>query len=97
MLVVVGTCTISFLLGLSMVTKGGKDMLELLDGATFSWNVLLIVLLEVLVVAWMYGADTFWADIEKMGIRKRPCVKWYWIVCWKAITPLILAVLVAIQ
>ena len=97
MLVVVGTSAISFILGLSMVTKGGKDLLDLIAGAAFSWNVLLIALLEVLVVAWMFGADTFWDSIEEMGIRRRPFVKWYWIVCWKFITPLILAILVVVS
>ena len=97
MLVVVGTCTICFILGLPMVTKEGKDMLELLDGAAFSWNVLLIALLEVIVVAWMYGADTFWTNIEDMCITKRSNIRWYWIICWRAITPLILTVLVVIS
>ena len=72
-------------------------MLDLIAGAAFSWNVLLIALLEVLVVAWMFGADTFWDNIEEMGIRRRPFVKWYYIVCWKFITPLILAILVVVS
>ena len=97
MLVVVGTCTIGFIFGLSMVTNGGKDMLDLIVNGAISWNVLLIALLEVLVVAWMYGANTFWANIEEMGIKKRSCVKWYWIVCWRAITPLILTILVVVS
>ena len=69
MLVVIGICIIGFILGLSMVTKGGKDMLELIVNSTVSWNIIIIVLLEVLVVAWMYGAKTFCTNIEEMGIR----------------------------
>ena len=96
MLVVVGTCTISFILGLSMVTNGGIDMLNLIGDAAFSWNHLLIALLEVIVVGWMYGADRLWKNVEEMGIKKHPFTKWYWIICWKFVTPLILTILVAV-
>ena len=96
MLVVFGTCTVSFILGLSMVTKGGIDMLNLIIDASFSWNQLLIALLEVVVVGWMYGADRFWDNIEEMGITRHPFVKWYWIICWKFITPLIMIILVVL-
>ena len=77
MLVVVITCTISAILGLSMVTKGGKDMLDLIIEANTSWNILLIALVEVLFVAWVYGADRFWNNIEEMGMKRRPCIKKY--------------------
>ena len=94
MLVVVITCTISAILGLSMVTKGGKDMLDLIIEANTSWNILFIALVEVLFVAWVYGADRFWNNIEEMGMKRRPCIKKYWIICWKFIAPSILIILV---
>ena len=94
MLVVVITCTISAILGLSMVTKGGKDMLDLIIEANTSWNILFIALVEVLFVAWVYGADRFWNNIEEMGMKRRPWVKLYWIICWKFIAPIILTILV---
>ena len=96
MLAVVGVCTICFILGLPMVTKGGIDMLNLIMDVTFSWNHLLITLLEVIAVGWMYGADRLWKNIEDMGITRHPFIKWYWIICWKFITPLILTILVVI-
>ena len=94
MLVVVITCIISLILGLSMVTKGGKDMLDLIIEANTSWNILFIALLEVLFVAWVYGSDKFWNNIEDMGMKRRPCIKRYWIICWKFIAPSILIILV---
>ena len=94
MLVVAISCTISFLLGLSMATKSGKDMLDLVIESNTSWNMLMIALLEVLVVAWAYGADQFWENIEEMGMKKRPWIKMYWMICWKFIAPIILTILV---
>ena len=94
MLVVIITCTISLILGLSMVTKGGKDMLDLIIEANTSWNILFIALLEVLFITWVYGADKFWDNIEEMGMKRRPCIKTYWIICWKFIAPSILIILV---
>ena len=94
MLVVVIICTISFIMGLSMTTKSGKDMLDLIIESNTSWNILFIALLEVLVIAWVYGADKFWDNIEEMGMKKRPWIKRYWITCWKFIAPSILIILV---
>ena len=94
MLVVAISCTISFLLGLSMATKSGKDMLDLVIESNTSWNMLMIALLEVLVVAWAYGADQFWENIEEMGMKRRPWIKMYWMICWKFIAPIILTILV---
>ena len=96
MLVVFGTCTACFILGLSMVTKGGIDMLKLIRNATFSWNHLFIALLEIVVVGWIYGAYRLWDNVEEMGITRHPLIKWYWIICWKFITPLILIILVVV-
>ena len=92
MLVVAITCTMSFILGLSMATKSGNDMLDIIIESNTSWNILFIALLEVLVVAWVYGADKFWENIEEMGMKTRPWVKLYWMICWKFIAPIILTI-----
>ena len=92
--VVVVICVVSFLLGLPMTTRGGKDILDLLNGPSLSWNVLLVALLEVLTVAWMYGAHKFWANVEEMGTPRLPQLKWYWIICWQFITPFVLTMMV---
>ena len=106
-LVVVGTCFFSFIFGLSMVAKGGIYMFTLIDATCASWNILLFALLEVFLVAWMYGIDRlgnyslpatrFVENLEEMGIKLSGPVRWYWVLCWQFITPLILLVLVVAQ
>ena len=91
--VVAGICAAGFLLGLSMVTQGGLYMFTLIDSTAFSWNLLLFALLEVLLAAWIYGVDPFFKNLEEMNIRLWGPVKWYWIVCWKFVTPAILGIL----
>ena len=92
-MVVIGICVAGFLLGLSMVTQGGLYMFTLIDSTAFSWNLLLFALLEVTLVAWIYGIDPFFKNLEEMNIRLWSPVKWYWIVCWKFVTPIILSIL----
>ena len=95
--VVISVCVLGFLFGLSMVAKGGIYMFTLIDSTCASWNVLLFAFLEVFLVSWMYGTDRFVEDIEEMGMMLWGPIKWYWVFCWKAITPLILIVLVVMQ
>ena len=96
-LVVIATCATGFLFGLSMVSKGGMYMFTLIDSTCASWNILLFAFLELFLVTWMYGTDRFVENLEEMGIRLWGPIKWYWILCWQAITPLILIVLVVQQ
>ncbi len=93
-MVVVGTCAVGFLLGLSMCFSAGVYMFTLIDGTCASWNILLFAFLEVTTVAWLYGVDRFFGDIRQMGMRLPSIIKWYWKICWLFITPLILGVLV---
>ena len=67
-MVVIGICVVGFLLGLSMVTQGGLYMFTLIDSTAFSWNLLLFALLEVVLVAWIYGIDPFFKNLEEMSI-----------------------------
>ncbi|XP_064407894.1 sodium- and chloride-dependent creatine transporter 1 isoform X2 [Latimeria chalumnae] len=79
------TCTLSFLIGLSMVTQGGIYVFNLFDyysasGMTLLWQ----TFWQCIVVAWVYGADRFIDDITRMiGYRPFPLIKW----CWLFITP----------
>ena len=86
-LVVMVICALGFLLGLSMVAQGGLYMFMLIDRTTFSWNIMLFALVEVVLVAWIYGLDHFFDRLEEMNIRLWGPLKWYWIVCWKVVTP----------
>lgn len=88
------TCGICFLVGLSMVTQGGMYVFQIFDyysasGMTLLW----MSLWECITVAWFYGADRFYGNIEHMiGYRPNPVLKW----CWMFITPaVVLAILIS--
>lgn len=63
--------------------------LQLFDWYAASISVILICLVEVIIVGWTYGVDNFTRDIEFMTGQK---VHWWWKLCWKIVTPIILTV-----
>lgn len=60
-------------------------MFNLFDSFSAGLSLLFIVFLELIVVAWIYGADRFSRDVEDM--IGRPISKW-WLICWKYLSPL---------
>uniref|UniRef100_A0A8C8JI88 Transporter n=1 Tax=Oncorhynchus tshawytscha TaxID=74940 RepID=A0A8C8JI88_ONCTS len=82
-------CCISYLLGLTMVTKGGMYVFQLFDYYAASGVCLLwVAFFECIAVAWVYGADNFYDAIEDMiGYRPNPWMKW----SWTFITPVLCA------
>uniref|UniRef100_A0A674B8L5 Transporter n=1 Tax=Salmo trutta TaxID=8032 RepID=A0A674B8L5_SALTR len=82
-------CCISYLLGLTMVTKGGMYVFQLFDYYAASGVCLLwVAFFECIAVAWVYGADHFYDAIEDMiGYRPNPWMKW----SWTFITPVLCA------
>uniref|UniRef100_A0AAY4EH78 Transporter n=1 Tax=Denticeps clupeoides TaxID=299321 RepID=A0AAY4EH78_9TELE len=83
-------CVICFLLGLTLVTEGGIRLFELIDTYGTSGNTLLfIACFETIAIAWVYGADRFYDNIEDMiGYPLCPALKY----CWLFITPIICGV-----
>uniref|UniRef100_A0A8C1T7H9 Transporter n=1 Tax=Cyprinus carpio TaxID=7962 RepID=A0A8C1T7H9_CYPCA len=73
-------CVISYLLGLTMVTKGGMYVFQLFDYYAASGVCLLwVAFFECVAVAWVYGADNFYDAIEDMiGYRPNSWMKWSW-------------------
>ena len=92
-LVVIVICAFGFLLGLTLVTQGGFFMFTLIDYTTYSWNIILFALVEVVLVSWKYGIYNFFECLEKMNIKVWSPLKWYWIICWKFVTPVVLFIL----
>lgn len=91
-MVVLLICAILFALGLSCVTHGGVYVIRLLEFFSAGVSLFFIVLLELIVVGWIYGADRFSCDVEDM--IGRPISRW-WSIFWKFISPLsVLGVLV---
>ncbi|XP_073765634.1 solute carrier family 6 member 6a isoform X1 [Danio rerio] len=80
-------CVISYLLGLTMVTKGGMYVFQLFDYYAASGVCLLwVAFFECVAVAWVYGADNFYDAIEDMiGYRPNSWMKWSWML----ITPVL--------
>ncbi|XP_076341123.1 sodium- and chloride-dependent taurine transporter-like [Tachypleus tridentatus] len=82
-------CSVSFLLGLALISEGGMYMFQLMDcysasGMTLLW----FCFFESVAVAWIFGVDRFYDNIEEMlGYRINPWLRW----CWLYFTPLITA------
>ncbi len=58
---------------------------QLFDYYAGSRIILLIAFFECLVIAWIYGADRFYDNLEMMlGFRMNGYMKW----CWKIVTPI---------
>ncbi|XP_073431098.1 sodium- and chloride-dependent taurine transporter [Dendrobates tinctorius] len=80
-------CLLSYLLGLTMVTEGGMYVFQLFDYYAASGVCLLwVAFFECIAVAWVYGADKLYDNIEDMiGYRPGLWMKW----SWCGITPLL--------
>ena len=91
------TCLIGYACGLSMCTSGGFYMFELLDATSASWNILVYAIIELVIVAWLYGINKFYENIKEMGMRLPKVMEFYWKACWCFITPILLATLLIIQ
>jgi len=90
-LVVGGVCTVGFLLGLPICLQGGFYLFVLLDWYSGAWSLIFLAVLEIVLIAWVYGADSFCRDIETMGIHHNSVAKHYWTVCWKFTSPFLLS------
>ncbi|XP_033159892.1 sodium- and chloride-dependent glycine transporter 1 [Drosophila mauritiana] len=76
-------------LGLSsiMCTNGGMFILQLFDWYSSAIAVIVICLVEIIMVAWIYGIKNFMLDVEFM-LGKRPSL--YWRIVWQVVTPVII-------
>lgn len=80
-------CFVCFLLGIPMVMQGGMYILNLYNWQSGGVSLLFLALLEVVTVAWGYGANRFAKDIETMiGYKVWP----WWPIAWKFCTPLVI-------
>ncbi|XP_040002387.1 sodium- and chloride-dependent GABA transporter 2-like [Xiphias gladius] len=86
-ILVLGIAVICFLLGLPLITEGGIFLFHLIDSHGPSGTSLLIIAcFETVVIAWVYGADRFYDNIEDMlGYPPNYVLKY----CWLFFTPLI--------
>uniref|UniRef100_A0A3B5N220 Transporter n=1 Tax=Xiphophorus couchianus TaxID=32473 RepID=A0A3B5N220_9TELE len=84
-LFILAVAVVSFLLGLIMLTEGGMYVFQLFDYYAASGMCLLFVaIFETVCIAWVYGADRYYDNIEDMiGYRPGPVIKF----CWLFFTP----------
>ena len=84
-------CFVSFLCGLSMVTRGGMYIFQLFDFYGASGMCLLwMSFFESITLGWMYGGDKFMENIKEMINTNIPI--WFlW--CWKYLTPLLTGII----
>ncbi|XP_060636483.2 orphan sodium- and chloride-dependent neurotransmitter transporter NTT5 isoform X1 [Anolis sagrei] len=72
-------CIIGFLLGLVFVQHSGNYFVTMFDDYSATLPLLVVVTFEAFAVAWIYGADRFLNDIEKMlGWRPWRIYKYMW-------------------
>ncbi|KAK2724937.1 hypothetical protein QYM36_001404 [Artemia franciscana] len=89
----IATSAVSFLLGLSMVTRGGIYVFQIFDYYSASGLVLLwIAFFEAFAIGWVYGADRFVNHMQHMiGYEISSWMK----LCWKYLTPVLMLVIIS--
>uniref|UniRef100_A0A0P4VUH0 Transporter n=1 Tax=Scylla olivacea TaxID=85551 RepID=A0A0P4VUH0_SCYOL len=81
-----------YIIGLSMATKGGMYVLQMMDFYSSTFSALMVGMAEVLVVTWIYGIDNFLDDIKKMlGFYPYPRLLWKYV--WKFVMPLVVVLI----
>jgi len=89
-LVVGATCLAGFILGLPMCLQGGYFIFVLMDWYSGSWSLIFLAVLEVILVAWVYGVQRLRRDIHHMGIQTSRIAAAYWEVTWRFACPFLL-------
>jgi len=90
-LVVGATCLAGFILGLPMCLQGGYYIFVLMDWYSGSWSLILLAVLEVILVAWVYGVKRLSLDIHHMGIKTSRIAAVYWGFTWRFACPFLLS------
>jgi len=94
--IVIGSCFFYFLLGLPMCCRGGIHLFKIFDSRCSS-SLLLLSLIEVIMIAWVYGCEKFLGNIEEMGMKLPKVVKMYWTAMWFAVSPLIMSAVIILK
>ncbi|KAG5845833.1 sodium-dependent neutral amino acid transporter B(0)AT2-like isoform X1 [Anguilla anguilla] len=89
-LLTVGCCVLAFSIGLLFVQRSGNYFVAMFDDYSATLPLLVVVILENVAVAWVYGMDKFFEDLKDM-LGFSPFRFYYYM--WKYITPLVLLVL----
>lgn len=80
------------LIGLVYVTPGGQPLLELVDYYGGSLLVLTLALIEIIAIAWVYGASNV---IQDLNMMLKTDLGYYWKICWTVIIPVSLSLILS--
>ena len=83
-------CVVGFAIGVFYVTPGGMLMLDMVDHYGGTMLILGLASLEIIGIAWVYGANVVTRDFNFMFKTK---LSWYWPFCWGVLCPLLLPTL----
>ncbi|KAL3061037.1 hypothetical protein OYC64_009278 [Pagothenia borchgrevinki] len=86
----VGCCVLAFSIGLLFVQRSGNYFVAMFDDYSATLPLLIVVVLENVAVAWVYGIDKFFEDLKEM-LGFTPYRFYYYM--WKYITPTLLILL----
>ncbi|CAL8323268.1 unnamed protein product [Merluccius merluccius] len=84
-------CIIAFFLGLLFVQRSGNYFVTMFDDYSAGLPLTVVVILENISVAWIYGTERFMQDLEDM-LGFRPYSFYFYM--WKYVSPAILVVLI---
>uniref|UniRef100_A0A8D1UVR8 Transporter n=1 Tax=Sus scrofa TaxID=9823 RepID=A0A8D1UVR8_PIG len=86
----VGCCVFAFFVGLLFVQRSGNYFVTMFDDYSATLPLTLIVILENVAVAWIYGTKKFMQELTEM-LGFRPYRFYFYM--WKFVSPLCMAVL----
>ncbi|XP_020336792.1 sodium-dependent neutral amino acid transporter B(0)AT2-like [Oncorhynchus kisutch] len=86
----VGVSLLAFFIGLLFVQRSGNYWVAMFDDYSATLPLLIVVILENVAVAWVYGTDKFFEDLKDM-LGFTPFRFYYYM--WKYVTPLLLILL----
>ena len=95
--VVVAAGAGGFLMGLTMCTRGGIFVFELINWYAASFGILVCAITEVLLVTWVYGYKRFFDNIAEMGVKIPVVMKYYWLSMWALVTPVVLMFIITMS
>ncbi|KFQ99030.1 Sodium-dependent neutral amino acid transporter SLC6A17, partial [Opisthocomus hoazin] len=86
----VGSCIFAFLVGLIFVQRSGNYFVTMFDDYSATLPLTVVVILENIAVAWIYGTKKFMQELTEM-LGFRPYQFYYY--TWKYVSPICMAVL----
>ncbi|KAK1901292.1 Sodium-dependent neutral amino acid transporter SLC6A17 [Dissostichus eleginoides] len=85
-------CVVAFFCGLLFVQRSGNYYVTMFDDYSAGLPLTVVVILENVSVAWIYGTKRFMQDLEDM-LGFRPCIIYFYL--WKYVSPICLILLIS--